>query len=212
MNLMDCSLYLVSDRDLAKGRALVDIVQAAVAGGVTMVQLREKTASTRLFIQQALSVQPILKANAVPLLINDRVDVALAVGADGVHLGQSDMPLSLARAILGPGRIIGISAECLDDALEAARGGADYIGVSPVFATATKTDAAQPLGLEGLTRIRGAVNLPLVAIGGINAANAAAVIRAGADGVAVVSAIVAADHPERAARGLRSVIEEARRQ
>jgi thiamine-phosphate pyrophosphorylase len=206
----DYSLYLVTDRDLAKGRAIVDVVRAAVAGGVTVVQLREKTAPTRFFIEQAEAVRGFLKNTDVAMIINDRVDVALAVGADGVHLGQTDMPLAMARAILGPDRIIGISVESVDDALQAAANGADYLGVSPVFATPTKTDTAVPLGLDGLARIRQAVDLPLVGIGGISAANAANVIQAGADGLAVVSAIVGAEDPEAAARNLVRAIREAR--
>jgi len=144
------------------------------------------------------------------LIINDRLDVALAVGADGVHLGQRDMPLSMAREIVAGRMIIGISAECLADAVAAERGGADYIGVSPIYSTPTKSDTAPALGLEGLQRIRRAVAIPLVGIGGLNRDNAAAVIRHGADGVAVVSAIVSADSPRAAARELRTAIETAR--
>ena len=144
------------------------------------------------------------------MIINDRVDVAQAVQADGVHLGQTDMPLDTAKNILGDSMIIGISAESLQDAIEAEKGGADYLGVSPIYATPTKTDTAPPLGLKGLREIRETVKLPLVGIGGLNRENAADVIRNGADGVAVVSAIVAADDPEAAARALKHVIEEAR--
>ncbi|MGD8962970.1 MAG: thiamine phosphate synthase, partial [Desulfobacterales bacterium] len=146
----------------------------------------------------------------IPLIINDRVDVAQAVAADGVHLGQKDMPLETAKGILGDTMIIGISAESLADAIAAEKGGADYLGVSPIYTTPTKTDTAPAIGLEGLREIRRAVRLPLVGIGGLNRANAAEVIRNGADGVAVVSAIVAADNPEAAARELRQVINEAR--
>jgi len=147
----------------------------------------------------------------IPLVINDRVVVALAVGAEGVHLGQYDMPLAMAREILGPSVVIGISAESERDAVEAERGGADYLGVRPVYSTATKTDTAAPLGLDGLAAIRRAVGLPLVGIGGLNRSNIAEVIRRGADGAAVASAIVAADDPEQAASELRAEIEEARR-
>ncbi len=207
---IDYSLYLVTDRGLSRGRPTAEIVRAAVAGGVTCVQLREKRCSTRKFIAEALALRSFLKSHGVPLVINDRVDIALAVGADGVHLGQSDMPLSMARSILGESKIIGISAESLRDAVAAENGGADYLGVSPIFATLTKTDAAAPLGLEGLRAIRRAVKLPLVAIGGLNAGNAAAVIAGGADGLAVVSAIVAAEDPEFAARELTRQIAQGR--
>lgn len=208
---IDYSLYLVTDRGLARGRTTLEIVSAAVDGGATVVQLREKDCSTRDFIEQALAIKEFLEDRGVPLIINDRVDVAQAVKADGVHLGQTDMPLGLAKKILGDSMIIGISAESLQDAIEAERGGADYLGVSPIYATPTKTDTAPPLGLEGLREIRKAVELPLVGIGGLTGKNAAEVIRSGADGVAVVSAIVAADDPEAAARELKQVIEEARR-
>ncbi len=190
---------------------MLDIVRAAVQGGVTCVQLREKSCATREFIEEALAVKEYLRSRGVPLIINDRVDVALAVGADGVHLGQKDMPLAAARALVTDTMIIGISEESLADAVAAQQGGADYLGVSPIFATPTKTDAAAPLGLAGLQAIRRAVTLPLVGIGGLNHQNAAAVVRCGADGVAVVSAIVAAEDPEQAARELLQVIRSARR-
>jgi thiamine-phosphate pyrophosphorylase len=206
---IDYSLYLVTDRSLARGRTTLQIVSAAVDGGASVVQLREKECSTRDFIEQALAIKEFLKDRAVPLIINDRVDVAQAVKADGVHLGQTDMPLGTAKKILGNSMIIGISAESLRDAIEAEKGGADYLGVSPIYATPTKTDTAPPLGLKGLREIRRAVKLPLVGIGGLTLENSTDVIRNGADGVAVVSAIVAADNPEAAAKALKNVIKEA---
>ena len=208
---IDYSLYLVTDRDLARGRSTFEIVKAAVDGGVTVVQLREKHCSTREFIEQALAIKNFLKARKVPLIINDRLDVAQAVKADGVHLGQTDMPLEMAKDILGDSMLIGISAESIEDAIAAEKGGADYLGVSPIYATPTKTDTAPPLELAGLQEIRKAVSLPLVGIGGLNRENSADVIRSGADGVAVVSAIVAADDPRAAASALRQVITEARK-
>jgi len=208
---IDYSLYLVTDRGLARGRATLDIVKAAVQGGVTCVQLREKDCSTLEFIEQALAIKNFLKAGGVPLIINDRVDVALAIEADGVHLGQTDMPLDIAKKIVGDSMIIGISAESIEDAVEAEKGGADYLGVSPIYATPTKTDTAPPLGLEGLRAIRKAVRLPLVGIGGLNRENAAAVIENGGNGVAVVSAIVAADDPAAAAAEIKRIIDGARR-
>jgi thiamine-phosphate pyrophosphorylase len=208
---IDYSLYLVTDRGLSSGLPTTKIVEAAVRGGVTCVQLREKDCSTREFIAQAQAIRDRLQALSIHLIINDRLDVAMAVEADGVHLGQTDMPLEMARAIVKDTMLIGISAESLRDAVEAEKGGADYLGVSPIYATPTKADTAAPLGLEGLRQIDETVNLPLVGIGGLNQNNAGAVIRSGADGVAVVSAIVAADDPEQAARNLRSAVEEARR-
>jgi thiamine-phosphate pyrophosphorylase len=210
LQAIDYSLYLVTDRDLARGRATLDIVKAAVRGGTTCVQLREKDCATLEFIQQALSIKEFLNTHGVPLIINDRLDVAQAVNADGVHLGQTDMPLDMAKNIVGDAMIIGISAESLEDAIEAEKGGADYLGVSPIYATPTKTDTAPPLGLDGLRQIRNAVKIPLVGIGGLNKDNSAAVIRHGADGVAVVSAIVAAENPETAAGELKQIITAAR--
>ena len=210
--LIDYSLYLVTDRGLALGRDTVNIVRAAITGGVTCVQLREKHCATRAFIDEARALKALLDTltNRIPLIINDRLDIALAIGADGVHLGQTDMPIRDARRLVGPSMIIGISAESIADAIRAEAEGADYIGISPVFATPTKTDTAPPLGLEGVRQIRAAVSLPLVAIGGIQEENASAVIRAGADGVAVVSAIVAAACPRKAANALKQQIQSAR--
>ena len=200
---VDYALYLVTDRGLSLGRSTLEIVRGAVAGGVTCVQLREKGTSTRAFIEEALALKAFLHPRRIPLIINDRVDVALVVGAAGVHLGQGDMPLADARRLLPPGSIVGISAESLGDAVAAEQGGADYIGVSPVFSTPTKGDTAPPLGLEGVRSIRGAVGIPLVGIGGIGLENAEEVIGAGAHGIAVVSAIVSSEDPERAAKALK---------
>ena len=200
--MIDYSLYLVTNRNLSLGRPTVDVVKAAVSGGVSCVQLREKECSTREFITEAKMLQNVLRFKYIPLIINDRVDVALAVAADGIHLGQSDMPIKDARRLVGDSMIIGISAESVDDALEAENAGANYIGISPVFSTTTKKDIATPLGLKGVRAIREAVQIPLVAIGGIGQENAVDVMNAGADGLAVVSAIVSAPCPETAARNL----------
>lgn len=205
--MVDYSLYLVTDRTLSLGRSTVEVVRAAIRGGVSCVQLREKGCSTREFMDEARLLKALLAGTGVPLFINDRLDVALAVGADGVHLGQNDLPIADARRLVGNRMIIGISAESVADAIRAEAEGADYIGASPVFTTPTKTDTAPPLGLAGLRAIRRAVQLPLVAIGGINADNAAQVLRAGADGLAVVSAIVSAPCPRTAAAGLRQRIQ-----
>lgn len=207
--MIDYSLYLVTDRSLSKGRSNREIVEAAVAGGVTCVQLREKHCGTREFIHEALALRPLLRDHNIPLIINDRLDVALVVEADGVHLGQSDMPIAMARKIAGRSLLIGISAESADDALKAEQEGADYIGISPVFSTPTKIDTAPPLGLGGVSKIRGLVDIPLVGIGGINLDNAASVIGAGADGVAVVSAIVSAEDPTDATSMLKTLVDQA---
>lgn len=193
-------LYLVTDQASLRGRTLADVVLAALKGGVTCVQLREKSLCTRDFVALALAMQDLLAAFAVPLIINDRIDVALACGAQGVHLGQSDMPVAVARRLLPPQVFIGLSVETMDDVANAAMQPVDYLGVSPIYPTPTKTDTAPPWGLDGLRHVRAATDLPLVAIGGIQLAQAGEVLQAGADGLAVVSAICSADDPEAAAR------------
>ena len=203
-------LYLVTDRGLCpEGRSLVQTVKEAVEGGVTMVQLREKDIDTRTFIEEALELKALLGPLGVPLIINDRVDVALAADADGVHIGQSDMPYAMARAILGPARIIGLSVENFAQIEEANGLDVDYIGVSPVFATPTKTDTAAPFGLDGLAKAVEMSVHPTVAIGGMNAGTAADVIATGTDGLAVVSAIVCAPSPRKASEELLEIINKA---
>lgn len=199
-------LYLVTDRGAARGRDLGWIVGEAVRGGVTAVQLREKDIDTRSFIEEGLRLKALLGPLGIPLIINDRVDVALAVDADGVHIGQSDMPYGTARMLLGPDRIIGLSVEDFGQIEEANLLDVDYIGISPVFATPTKTDTARPFGLEGLRKAVGMSVHPTVAIGGINPQTARSVVEAGADGLAVVSAIVGAGSPEKAAAELADII------
>lgn len=194
-------LHLVTDATLCGERGLLAVVQAAVRGGVTCVQLREKTLDTRAFVERARALKALLSPLRIPLLINDRVDVALAAGADGVHVGQSDMVPQDVRRLM-PGALIGLSIESWQQMREAERAPVDYYGISPVFATSSKADAVPALGLAGLQQLRRMTARPLVAIGGIQAGNVAAVMAAGADGVAVVSALCAADDPARAARAL----------
>lgn len=201
-------LYLVTDRGLCpEGRSLVQTVKEAVEGGVTMVQLREKDIDTRTFIEEALELKALLGPLGVPLIINDRVDVALASDADGVHIGQSDMPYAIARRLLGPDRIIGLSVENMDQVAQANALDVDYIGVSPVFATPTKTDTARPFGLDGLREAVRITKHPTVAIGGMNALTAADVMATGTDGIAVVSAIIAAPDPRAAAEELKNIVD-----
>lgn len=199
-------LYLVTDQPSLRGRQLLDVVRAAVQGGVSCVQLREKSLCTRDFVAQALAVKALLSPLDVPLVINDRIDVALACQAQGVHLGQSDMPVTIARQMLPPEVFIGLSVENPGDVERAAAQAVDYLGVSPIFATPTKTDTAPPWGLEGLRQVRAMTDLPLVAIGGIHLTNALDVLQAGADGLAVVSAICSTDDPALAAQSLRQLI------
>ncbi|MGB8953014.1 MAG: thiamine phosphate synthase [Candidatus Aminicenantales bacterium] len=203
----DLRLYLVTDRRLCLGCPFEKMIEAALRGGVTAVQLREKECSTREFVMTAKRVQEVLKSFHVPLIINDRVDVALAVGAEGVHLGQMDMPYREARKLMGPKAIIGLSVETLEQALEVEDWDVDYLGVSPIFPTPTKTDTLSEWGIEGLRTLRSRSRHMLIAIGGIHPANAAQVMEAGADGIAVVSAICAAADPEEVSRQLRRIVE-----
>lgn len=200
-------LYLVTDQSGAAGQTLNDVVAAAVQGGVTCVQLREKQLNTRDFFAQAMMLKQLLYPYGIPLVINDRIDVALACGAQGVHLGQSDMPVAQARQLLPPEVFIGWSVETMDDVIRSHALAVDYLGVSPIHATPTKTDTQRPWGLDGLRQVRAATTLPLVAIGGIHAGNARAVLSAGADGLAVVSALCAAPDPYAAAVALKKVMD-----
>lgn len=207
MPLHALRLYLVTDQISAGQRTLTEVVAAAVSGGVTCVQLREKNLNTRDFFAQAMALQKLLLPLNIPLVINDRIDIALACGAQGVHLGQSDMPVEAARRLLPPEVFIGWSVETLQDVTRSASLPVDYLGVSPVFATPTKTDTQTPWGLAGLRQIRSLTALPLVAIGGIHAGNARDLVLAGADGLAVVSALCAAPDPCQAAADLKTRME-----
>jgi thiamine-phosphate pyrophosphorylase len=199
-------LHLVTDRGLCRGRSLESVVCAAALGGVASVQLREKGLAFEPFRDQAASLKAILDPLGIPLIINDAVAVAEAVGAAGVHVGQGDMPCEQVRRILGPRAIIGLSVETWEDVLRAQDQPVDYLGVSPVFATATKTDTGRAWGLEGLRRIRAFSRHPLVAIGGINPGNIASVATAGAEGFAVVSALCGAEDPRQAAQDLTRLL------
>ena len=203
----DWSVYLITDRRIAGDRSLLEVVRAAIRGGATVVQLREKEATTREMIELGEALHRITRQAGIPLIVNDRLDVALAIEAEGVHVGHDDMPPALARRLIGPDRILGVSPETLEEARQAERDGADYLGVGDVYGTPTKADAGPPIGVEGLAQVVRAVSIPVVAIGGITPENAGAVIEAGAAGVAVISAIVGAPDPEQAARRLREVVE-----
>ncbi|MCQ2095303.1 MAG: thiamine phosphate synthase [Bacteroidaceae bacterium] len=207
MRRAELGLYLVTDSGVTSGRDLVAMVEKAVSGGVTMVQVREKHSETGDFVDLAMKMKEVLAPYHVPLIINDRIDVALAVDADGVHIGQKDMPYALARQILGPGKIIGLSIETLDELEVANDQDVDYVAASPVFATPTKTDTARPWGLDGLREFCLRSAHPVVAIGGMNESTVTEVMEAGADGVAVVSAILAADDPQAAARNISRLLQ-----
>jgi thiamine-phosphate pyrophosphorylase len=203
-------LCFVADSEAVGKRDILKLIRQAAAGGATIIQLRGKTWTDREFLNIARRAAKLLKPKHIPLIINDRVDVALAAGAAGVHLGQDDLPLALARKMTGRHCLIGISVGTPGEAREAERDGANYLGVGSIFSTLSKKNAGSPLGLAGFRRIRQAVSLPLLAIGGIDAANAPDVIRAGADGVAVISAITAARDPRRAAADIRESMENLR--
>ena len=203
IQLSVCRLCLVTDCAFLGGRTLADVVAAALRGGVSMVQLREKQADTRTFLAQAQQLKALLAGTGVPLVINDRVDLALAVDADGVHVGQTDMPLAQVRALIGGHKIVGLSITDSAQVMQADANAADYLGIGPVFAQATKSDAGQPLGIDGFANLRRMVRgRPVLAIGGVKPEHAQPLRAAGADGLAVVSAIMGAVDPEAAARAV----------
>jgi thiamine-phosphate pyrophosphorylase len=202
-------LYLVTDRQLCGARSLEDVVLQALQGGIACVQLREKEISTRIFVEEARKIKILTEQFGIPLIINDRLDVALAVEADGVHIGQDDMPYEIVRKLMGTRAIIGLSVETWDDVVAAQELDVDYLGVSPVFETPTKTDTKGSWGLKGLAGIKAYSHHPLVAIGGLNATNAEDAVMAGADCVAVVSAICAAPDPLQASRQINTIIQAA---
>lgn len=201
-------VYVITDTALAGGRPLSEVVQRALEGGARLIQLREKTLPTRHLIELGEELKRIARRFGARFIVNDRVDVALAVDADGVHVGQEDMPPRIARRLLGPGKILGVSVANVEEALRAGEEGADYLGAGAVFPTATKGEA-EVIGLEGLRAICAAVDLPVVAIGGIDRERAAEAVKAGAAGVAVVSAVMAAPDPAAAARELLAAVEAA---
>ena len=203
----DYRVYLVTDRDLCLGRALEDVVLAAVRGGVGAVQLREKHASSREFLELARALVSRIQPLGIPLIINDRADIALAAGAAGLHVGQSDLPPEDARRLMGRDAIVGLSVETPEELKKAEAFAIDYVGISPVFATPTKTDTHAPWGLEGLRLARRTSPLRLVAIGGIHGQNARQVAEAGAHSLAVVSEICSAKDPEEATRRLLSAFD-----
>ena len=211
MKAEEVSLYVVTDPEMIGERKLEDVCQEALEAGVRVFQLRDKQASTRDLIDQAVGLKRLAERYGATFLVNDRADVALASGAHGVHVGQDDMPLDAARQMLGRHAVIGVSVRLPGEARAAERGGADYLAANLVFETPTKTDVEGSIGLDGVRRLRAASGLPLVAIGGIKAENAASVVAAGADGVAVVSAVMAAPDVKQACRELLEAVEEGRR-
>ena len=202
--IVDYSLYLVTDRELLGERDLAVSIERAIQGGVTLVQLREKSVSTLEFLQLAIRVKEITSRYNVPLIINDRLDIALAVDAEGLHVGQDDLPMLKARELF-PNKLIGVSASTLAEALIAQQQGADYLGVGAVFSTKTKTDASE-VSLDLLKLIKKSVTIPVVAIGGINRTNLQQVMATGIDGVSVVSAILAQENILEATKQLKDLM------
>ena len=199
-------LYVITDEKIGNGRSHTELARQAVAGGADVIQLRDKNLSGRDLLDTAVAIRDITQDTGALFIVNDRLDVALAAGADGVHLGESDLPIRYARRLAPPGFIIGASVSSVATAVRAWEEGADYVALSPTFATGSKDDAGPGHGLSTLAAVRAAVPLPLIAIGGINAGNVAEVIAAGADGVAVISAVVGEDDVTAAARDLRDRI------
>ena len=207
MSTIDLSLYFCTDREMMtqKGRCFEDVAEEAILGGVTCVQLREKTLSSRDFFEAGRRLKEITARHGVPLIVNDRADIALAVDAEGLHIGQKDIPCSVARRILGRGKIIGVSAATVEEAIAAEAGGADYLGVGAMHPTGTKEDT-RTVTYEELVRICRAVSLPVVAIGGMDMATVPELKGSGVAGAAVVSAIAAASDPRQAAKDLKKVV------
>jgi thiamine-phosphate pyrophosphorylase len=199
-------LHVLTDHQWSKGRDNLTVVKAAIDGGATTIQLRNKTASIRVLIEEGLALRALTRERGVLLIINDRVDVALAVDADGAHVGQDDMPAPLARKLLGSKRILGVSISNSAEAHAAIAAGADYLGVSPIFSTLTKTDTGPATGIQLLTELSTSHKTPLVAIGGINEENTTEIIQAGAAGIAVITAVVYAEDITAAARRLSQAI------
>lgn len=207
---LNLSLYLVTDPELCARRGVEVIVAEAIAGGATVVQLRDKAAETRTVLELARRLKALLESHGVPLILNDRVDVALAMDADGVHVGQDDMPAKEARRLIGRGKIVGLSVGDEREIAGLDPTEVDYAGLGPVWATSTKPDSGAALGISETARLRRLIPVPTVGIGGINESNAAETIAAGLDGIAVVSAICAAKNPRRAAAGLKAAVMSAR--
>lgn len=199
---VDYTLYLVTDRRLMRTQTLTEAVKQVILGGCTMVQLREKDSSSKVFFQQAQEVKRITDQYQVPLIINDRLDIALAVGAFGIHIGQNDLPVPVVRQIIGKDMLLGVSVSSVEEAGQAMEDGADYLGVGAMFTTGTKTDAGM-VPMEELIRIRRITNLPIVVIGGINRENAGAFRPMGIDGLAVVSSIIGQPDIRKAAEEIK---------
>ena len=210
-NIQNWKLYIITDQELSGGKSHSQVAEEAIYGGADVIQLRDKTATSRVLYNSARQIREITRKHQVPFIVNDRLDIALAVNADGLHVGQEDLPASVVRKILGTSRILGVSAGSLEEALQAEQDGADYLGVGPVYeARLTKPDAGEPKGLLLISEIHRQCRIPIIAIGGINLENMAAVFQAGANGIAVISAIVAVKNIRQATLEFKQTIESLR--
>jgi thiamine-phosphate pyrophosphorylase len=203
---LEYGLYVVTDEKLSIGLTHAQIAERALAGGADVIQLRDKRLEGRRLVEHARAIRKLTRKAGKLFIVNDRLDIALASGADGVHLGQEDLALADARSIAPKGFLIGFTVHDVREAKEAQKAGADYLGLSPIFSTGSKSDAGDACGLDVLRDVKRAVSLPVVAIGGINLANARSVLEAGADGLAVISAVVSQPDVEAAARSLKAVL------
>ena len=208
---MNLELYVIIDRKMIRGKSSLRVAREAIEGGATAIQLREKDMASRDLYNLALSFQKLAKERRVLFIVDDRVDIAKTCDADGVHLGSEDLPVKIARKLLGENKIIGATVRDLSQALKAQREGVDYLSLGPVFSTKTKRDLPPSRGLKAIIRIKKKIKIPLIVIGGINKNNVASVIRAGADGVAIVSAVIRAENVREATRELLSRIREAKK-
>lgn len=193
---VDYRLYLVTDRGILQGRDIIQAVEEAIKGGVTLVQLREKDISSQEFYNIALEMKELTHKYKIPLIINDRLDIALAVEADGLHVGQEDLPVSIARKLLGANKILGYSVSTVEEALYGQQCGADYLGAGPIYPTGSKLDAVDPIGVDALKKIAESVSIPVVGIGGISHTNVHEVKEAGAAGISLISAILGSEDIE----------------
>ena len=197
---IDYSLYLVTDRSILKGRDILKAVEDAIKGGVTLLQLREKDISTADFYNLALKIKTLSKHYNIPLIINDRLDIALAIDADGLHIGQDDMPIEVARKLIGKNKLLGYSVSNIKEAIYGEKNGADYLGAGPVYPTGSKADAGKPIGPDGLKLIKNNVSIPIVGIGGISLSNIKQVKSSGIDGISLISAILGNDDIENSSK------------
>jgi thiamine-phosphate diphosphorylase len=204
--MLDLSLYVITDRELSKGRPLEEVVNVALEGGATVIQLREKKLTDREIFIMGMKIKPLIQKADACFIINDRIDLALALDADGVHLGQSDLPLNIARKLMGEKKIIGISVKTIEEAQEAEAQRANYLGVGSIYPTKTKKDTGPIVGPQRISQIRKAVDLPIVGIGGIQLHNIKEVIKAGAVGIAVVSAVMGAPDMAEACRAMKTEV------